>query len=680
MSEPTHPVSTESSPITPESVPPPPKFSLWAIALTLFIALINIGVYFYQLNFAAPLESQEYNLLLFGANVYQLSLTGDWWRYPISMVLHSGWLHLGLNTLALLVIGIECERAFGKLRYLAIYLFAGIVGAFVSAAWQYQEALNSAMRRFDMMSWSSLLQNDNTVYITVSLGASGAIMGLAAASVIALLKQLNNPDLTKNARDTLKRPLYNIIAMIALTLINGIQSGVDNAAHIGGAVTGAIIGFAFVLIPKKKSLLNLFVVLIMGGILALIIHQYSFSTDEDLLAERVFIYQELDKEINSTKAAHAKIEIEKAAEQELSTLPTPLSENQITGLMVQAPDLIEPSFILSDDAHQRIFITDEEANLVSAYSTANDDWELLFTLKLPLPQNDTGCSSNRCRGMGAYGAALSADGKKLYVASLQPNSVSVIDIATQKVEANIETNFFPRQIYVMKNSPRAFVTSGVENSIAVLNLSNNTVEKKLSFPDSQEYQGAFGVQMPAALSPDEKHLALYDNVTQAAYLLNTQTLTFSEKPWFTVENYNDAVRSFYFTPDSQFVWMVMDNRFVFANINTPTSAITEYHWCGNNNDIQYGQYGINTALTQAYYLPQYPSKAQVPLVTTSLKTLNIQNVLPIPTKGEYIQGIAETKNAWVVTYPKSFYVINKQQSVDRSIISPLLCFGAIPNE
>ncbi|HHR6064646.1 TPA: YncE family protein [Providencia alcalifaciens] len=110
--------------------------------------------------------------------------------------------------------------------------------------------------------------------------------------------------------------------------------------------------------------------------------------------------------------------------------------------MVQAPDLIEPSFILSDDAHQRIFITDEEANLVSAYSTANDDWELLFTLKLPLPQNDTGCSSNRCRGMGAYGAALSADGKKLYVASLQPNSVSVIDIATQKVEANIETNFF----------------------------------------------------------------------------------------------------------------------------------------------------------------------------------------------------------------------------------------------
>ncbi|WP_336431354.1 YncE family protein [Providencia sp. wls1914] len=282
--------------------------------------------------------------------------------------------------------------------------------------------------------------------------------------------------------------------------------------------------------------------------------------------------------------------------------------------------------------------------------------------------------------MGAYGASLSTDGKKLYVASLQPNSVSVIDIDTQKVEANIETNFFPRQIYVMKNSPRAFVTSGVENSIAVINLANNTVEKKLTFPDSQEYQGAFGVQMPAALSPDGKHLALYDNVTQAAYLLDTQTLTFSEKPWFTVENYYDSVREFYFTPDSQSIWMVTDTRFVFAHVTAPTSPITEYHWCGNNSDIQYGRYGINTALTQAYYLPQYPSEAQVPLVTTSLKTLNIHNVLPIPTNGDYIQGIAETENAWVVTYPKSFYVVDKQKSVDRNTISPLLCFGGTPNE
>ncbi len=59
-------------------------------------------------------------------------INGDWWRYPVSMVLHSGGMHLALNTLALFVIGIECERTYGKFRMLAIYLFSGIGAAFLA--------------------------------------------------------------------------------------------------------------------------------------------------------------------------------------------------------------------------------------------------------------------------------------------------------------------------------------------------------------------------------------------------------------------------------------------------------------------------------------------------------------------------------------------------------------------
>ncbi len=105
-----------------------------------------------------------------------------------------------------------------------------------------------------MNAWNSLYLPDNTVYITVGIGASGAIMGLAAASVIYLLKGINNPNLSLEERNQLKRPLYNIIGMIALTLINGLQSGIDNAAHIGGAVLGAVISGAFVLAPQNYSL------------------------------------------------------------------------------------------------------------------------------------------------------------------------------------------------------------------------------------------------------------------------------------------------------------------------------------------------------------------------------------------------------------------------------------------
>ncbi|HEM7132845.1 TPA: rhomboid family intramembrane serine protease [Providencia rettgeri] len=284
------------------AIPQKPKFSLWAIALTLFIAVLNIVIYFYQLNYAAPLDSQENNLLLFGANVYQLSLTGDWWRYPVSMVLHSGGMHLALNTLALFVIGIECERTYGKFRMLAIYLFSGIGAAFFSAYWQYSEAIKETASRASMNAWNSLYLPDNTVYITVGIGASGAIMGLAAASVIDLLKRINHPNLSLEERNQLKRPLYNIIGMIALTLINGLQSGIDNAAHIGGAILGAVISGAFVLAPhataRAKLLPSGLIVLIAAALLTITLSQFSSLQDEDLNYERQFIYQEMTKELN----------------------------------------------------------------------------------------------------------------------------------------------------------------------------------------------------------------------------------------------------------------------------------------------------------------------------------------------------------------------------------------------
>ena len=156
-----------------------------------------------------------------------------------------------------------------------------------------------------MNSWNSLYLPDNTVYITVSIGASGAIMGLAAASVIYLLKALNNPNLSIEEKSQLKRPLYNIIGMIALTLVNGLQSGIDNAAHIGGAILGAVISGAFVLAPQStplaKHLSSLLISVIAAGLLIFALQHYSSSQDEDLNDERVFIYQEMEKELNHLK-------------------------------------------------------------------------------------------------------------------------------------------------------------------------------------------------------------------------------------------------------------------------------------------------------------------------------------------------------------------------------------------
>ncbi|HGN2078562.1 TPA: rhomboid family intramembrane serine protease [Providencia stuartii] len=270
----------------PFSIKSKARFSLGAIALTLTLVLLNIAVYFYQIVFASPLDSRESNLILFGANIYQLSLTGDWWRYPISMMLHSNGTHLAFNCLALFVIGIGCERAYGKFKLLAIYIISGIGAALFSAYWQYYEISNSDL-------WT-----DSTVYITIGVGASGAIMGIAAASVIYLIKVvINKPNPHPIIQRRQKYQLYNLIAMIALTLINGLQSGVDNAAHIGGAIIGALISIAYILVPHKLRVANLCITVIAASLLTMMIYLYSFSTNKHLLEEREFIYQEVYTEL-----------------------------------------------------------------------------------------------------------------------------------------------------------------------------------------------------------------------------------------------------------------------------------------------------------------------------------------------------------------------------------------------
>ncbi|WP_368734635.1 rhomboid family intramembrane serine protease, partial [Escherichia coli] len=80
-----------------------------------------------------------------------------------------------------------------------------------------------------------------------------------------------------------KYQLYNLIAMIALTLINGLQSGVDNAAHIGGAIIGALISIAYILVPHKLRVANLCITVIAASLLTMMIYLYSFSTNKHLL-------------------------------------------------------------------------------------------------------------------------------------------------------------------------------------------------------------------------------------------------------------------------------------------------------------------------------------------------------------------------------------------------------------
>lgn len=151
------------------------------------------------------------HMLKFGAAYTPLILEqGEWYRLITCMFLHFGISHLVNNMLLLFVLGGRLERTVGKLRFLFIYFIGGVAGNLVSLAVDLK-----------------------TLDFAVSAGASGAIFAVMGAMIYVVLRKRGRvEDLTTR----------QMLIMAALSLYFGLtSSGVDNAAHIGGLLSGFLI-------------------------------------------------------------------------------------------------------------------------------------------------------------------------------------------------------------------------------------------------------------------------------------------------------------------------------------------------------------------------------------------------------------------------------------------------------
>lgn len=187
--------------------------------------LININIIIFILMLASGvhiLSPSSESLLSWGANFKPLTLEGQWWRLFSNIFLHIGVLHLLFNMYALLYIGLLLEPYLGKIRFLAAYLITGIAAS-LSSLW-----------------WHDL---------SISAGASGAIFGMYGVFLALLTSNL----LDKSVK---KAMLTSIGVFVAYNILNGLKpnSGIDNAAHIGGLISGLIVGYAF--IPSLKNFKN----------------------------------------------------------------------------------------------------------------------------------------------------------------------------------------------------------------------------------------------------------------------------------------------------------------------------------------------------------------------------------------------------------------------------------------
>ncbi len=137
---------------------------------------------------------------------------GDYYRLFTSMFMHFGLIHLALNMWALWIIGRVLEAALGPVRFLALYLLSGLGGSVAVYLFGGPHALTA--------------------------GASGAIFGLFAALFVVLRR------IGGNASSLIPVIVINLVLTFTIP-------GISIAAHIGGLITGAVVGAGLAYAPRR---------------------------------------------------------------------------------------------------------------------------------------------------------------------------------------------------------------------------------------------------------------------------------------------------------------------------------------------------------------------------------------------------------------------------------------------
>jgi len=137
---------------------------------------------------------------------------GAYWRMLTSAFLHSGLLHLLFNMYALYLFGPMIERALGIRRFVAVYLTMA-VGASVFIYWLASP-------------------------LTSTVGASGAVFGLFALALVLLLKA--------------GQDVRFLLMMLAINAVISLQGNISWQGHLGGFITGALIGVTIAYAPRER--------------------------------------------------------------------------------------------------------------------------------------------------------------------------------------------------------------------------------------------------------------------------------------------------------------------------------------------------------------------------------------------------------------------------------------------
>lgn len=185
--------------------------SLIVVNVAVFAVISLLGGTGNQVVFDLAMLSGEVPLRGIGPEAGVAS--GEYWRIMTSSFVHTAFLHLLFNMVAIGFIGPNLERVLGRWRYLGLYLLSCLTAG-VAVYW-----LSPA--------------------VSLTYGASGGVFGLLAAALVVY-----------------RRQGYDVSSLLLLLAVNLFFTfSVPNISwqgHIGGLVGGLVTAAALVYAPRER--------------------------------------------------------------------------------------------------------------------------------------------------------------------------------------------------------------------------------------------------------------------------------------------------------------------------------------------------------------------------------------------------------------------------------------------
>ena len=188
----------------------------------LFMA-ISIGYFIYLNTVGVP--DDIIILMKYGGLYLDAFNKGEYWRLVVSMFMHVSMGHILCNMINQYLIGERLERALGKIKFFIFYMICGIGANLVCMKLEMKEVAREAVK-----------------HMTISVGASGAICGLAGG--LLYVTQANKG---KYYGVTSYQVLLSVIFWVGFGLLS---KNVNNDAHVSGFIIGYLLGVILYRRPK----------------------------------------------------------------------------------------------------------------------------------------------------------------------------------------------------------------------------------------------------------------------------------------------------------------------------------------------------------------------------------------------------------------------------------------------